>query len=433
MPIITSHVLFAETIGRYKVAQSREKLPSGDGAAVRAYMDDSDQITEIVISLCNRVLAAEPALVARLAAGEDRESELKNLVRRIIEERNIQFPCNTEELLNQVSAFLFGYGPLQPLIDDEDISDIDGTGATEFTVSRNGVRKAIALRFPNQRAYDTFCRLVIIRNGGVINENDSHCRVSDHVRRLRINVTVPPRSLNTPTISIRKHRKKSLSLDDLDRLHMLDSQLHSLLSHLACSNETILICGKGGSGKTTLLRALIEAMPILERVLIAESDSELYPEKPYCLLQKIKKVNEGGRPLSLRDLIADGLTMSLDSYCIGEIVGEEALEFLRAAYSGHRCLATIHADSAADAVERLLSLAQSKPNNENAALLRRMAGRSLDYVIYLHRFKVAEVIHVCDYIEERHEYEIETVWSAKEAAAADIAAGQSAVPLVPGP
>ena len=92
--------------------------------------------------------------------------------------------------------------------------------------------------------------------------------------------------------------------------------------------------------------------------MVVEADAEIYPDKPYCIQQRIKKENEGGRSVTLRDLIKDGLTMSLDTYCIGEIVGDEAWEFVKASFTGHRGIATIHSESAEDTFSRLLILSK---------------------------------------------------------------------------
>lgn len=218
---------------------------------------------------------------------------------------------------------------------------------------------------------------------------------------------------------------------DLEKVGMLSAENNSLISQMAQQGKTVLFCGKGAAGKTTLLRAFIEAMPRMERVLIAESDSELYPEKPYCLLQRIKKPHEGGHSLTLRDLVADGLTMSLDTYCIGEIVGGEAAEFIRAAYSGHRCLGTIHAESAGDAIDRIISLARTASPDESEDLLRRMLLRGVDYLIYLQDFKVREVVAVSSRQTEESRYELAYLWSANKDQTADTSFDYPFEPLVP--
>ena len=323
MPIISSHARVAEQYAAYFAnLNARQWGKSSNPAKGR----------DLISSVVNRILTDRPMLVADVAAGRSDAAALEMLIMQTTEQERERACLPGADLVREVMDFLFGYGPLQSLIDDDSVTDIDGTRHFEFTVKRNGIREAIRTAFADEKTYDTFCRLVIIRNGGMINENDSHCRVTDEQYRLRINVTVPPRSRSGPTISIRRHRRKPYRLEDLVSVGMLSEKSFELIDGMAREGKTVLFCGKGAAGKTTLLRAFIEAMPVMERVLIAESDSELYPDKPYCLMQRIKKPHEGGRALTLRDLVADGLTMSLDTYCIGEIVGGEASEFIGAAY-----------------------------------------------------------------------------------------------------
>ncbi len=422
MPLITSHALVAEQFADYF---------SGRDALSKSSSPRQSTARELISSVVNRILTDRPMLVADVAAGRSDASALEMLIMQTTEQERERAGLSGADLVREVLDFLFGYGPLQQLIDDDRITDIDGTRYFEFTIKRDGVREAIQTAFADEKTYDTFCRLVIIRNGGMINENDSHCRVTDDHYRLRINVTVPPRSMSGPTISIRRHRRKPYHLEDLIMVGMLSEETCALLREMAQESKTVLFCGKGAAGKTTLLRAFIESMPVMERVLIAESDSELYPEKPYCLMQRIKKPHEGGRALTLRDLVADGLTMSLDTYCIGEIVGGEAAEFIRASYSGHRCLGTIHSESASDAVDRILSLARSASPDESEELLHRMLLRGLDYIVYLRDFKVIEIMSVHGrQIKERQD-ELANLWPSCPDPSADAAFGYPFEPLVP--
>lgn len=376
---------------------------------------DDTALAGLITQVCSRLLEEHPELINRATNQTAERDVLLNLITQYAEQYSIRSGLYINELQKKVVDSLFGYGPLQYLIDDPDISDIDAVSPSEITVKKNGVRLRISTCFENAADYETYCRLLIIRQGGLINENDSHCRVTDSEYHLRINVTVPPRSLKYSSLSIRKHSASAKTLEELASVEMLNINDIALLKHLAASDNSILICGKGGSGKTTLLRSLINVMPPLERILIAESDSEIYAEKACCLSQRIRRSNEGGRPVSLRDLISDGLTMSLDTYCIGEIVGDEAYEFIRAAYSGHRCLATVHAISAEDALDRLISLARGASSGEHEHTLRNMLARSLDIIIYLEDFKIGSVIRVIGYNKERYDYEYEFIRENKNA------------------
>ncbi|NCA99004.1 MAG: CpaF family protein [Clostridia bacterium] len=424
MPIVTSHALFAEQYGSYRARPIQlNDAPHPDF--------NPPALTDLIAQVSASVLASEPALVAEVAAGKIDRAVLENLIQKTADQESLRAGYYATELRQQTMDFLFGYGPLQEYVDDPDVTDIDGTGPAEFTIKRHGQRKPISVRFHSERAYDTFCRLLIIRQGGQINDNDSHCRVTDERFRLRINVTVPPRSATFPTVCIRKHRSIAYNLEQLALLGMFPPETVSLLKSISTSDQSFLICGKGASGKTTLLRAMIKAMPLLERVLVAESDSEIYPEKPYCLIHRIRKGNEGGVPVTLRDLVADGLTMSLDTYCVGEIVGDEALEFIKAAYSGHRCLATTHAESGRDALERLLSLARPATSGESESSLRTMLAKGVDTVIYLKNFRLEEIWTVTSSQNLEGQYEMDRVWPQSAAAAGNPPADELAESLVP--
>jgi pilus assembly protein CpaF len=360
----------------------------------------SKEVNTIVSNITFDILKDSPEIVVEVANGTAERQILEKEIIKNIDRNMYHFGLNREELIKKVFDFMFGYGELQQFIEDQDISDIDGTKYNEFVIKRKGIRQKINVNFGNEEIFDTYCKLVAIRNGGILNENDSHCRVTDEKYRLRINVSIKPRNINSPSISIRKHRKKSYILQDLKNLGMIDSSIKEFIKRLAYSDATVLFCGKGAAGKTTLMRAFVNMLPEMERVLIAESDAEIYPDKSYCIQQRIKKQNEGGRPVTLKDLIRDGLTMSLDTYCIGEIVGEEAREFIKAAFTGHRSIATLHSESAEDAFGRLLTLSQGASAGESERSIKEIMSKSIDVIFYLEEFKVVDVLEVVDYVKD---------------------------------
>lgn len=357
----------------------------------------ASDLNTIVSNITNNILKELPGLVADVSSGHVDRSVLETAIIKDIDQKKYHCGIYRDELIRKVLDFMFGYGELQPYIDEADISDIDGTRYNQFVIKRHGVRSKIPVNFGNEKIFDTYCKLVAIRNGGILNENDSHCRITDEKNRLRINVSIKPRNVAGPAISIRKHRRNSYTLQDLKRLGMLNDELHRMIVKLAMSDASILFCGKGAVGKTTLMRAFINALPEMERVLIVESDAEIYPDKPYCIEQRIKKQNEGGRPITLKDLVRDGLTMSLDTYCVGEITGDEAWDFVKAAFSGHRGIATTHSESAEDAFARILTLSKGANIGESEKTIKEILGRSINIIFYLKDFKVVEVLEVLGY------------------------------------
>ncbi len=370
-------------------------------------------LNTIISSITNDILKECPELVADVSAGRTDRSALETAIIRDIDLKRYHCGIFRDELIRKVFDFMFGYGELQPYIEEEDITDIDGTRYNQFAIRRHGIRSKIPVHFGNEKIFDTYCKLIAIRNGGILNENDSHCRVTDEKYRLRINVSVKPRNIAGPAISIRKHRRVSYTVDDLKELGMLDDELADLIKKLSQTDASILFCGKGAAGKTTLMRAFVNILPEMERVLIVESDAEIYPDKPYCIEQRIKKQNEGGRPVTLKDLVRDGLTMSLDTYCVGEITGDEAWDFVKAAFSGHRGLATTHSESAYDAFARLLTLSKGANIGESEKTVKEMLGRSIDIIFYLKEFKVVEVLEVLGYDSRKDEFGYRRLYPAK--------------------
>jgi pilus assembly protein CpaF len=366
------------------------------GESIVFEKDRSDLIT-VISNITFNILMESPEIVADVANGIVDRKVLETAIVKDIDKNKYHYGIFRDELIKKVLDFMFGYGELQQYIENEEITDIDGTKYNEFVVKKKGVREKVPINFGNEKIFDTYCKLIAIRNGGILNENDSHCRVTDEKRRLRINVSIKPRNISGPSISIRKHRLKSYSLDDLMRLEMIDKEIQKLIEKLALSNATIVFCGRGAAGKTTLMRAFVNILPEMERVLVVESDAEIYPDKPYCIEQRVKKENEGGRPVTLRDLVKDGLTMSLDSYCIGEITGDEAWEFIKASFTGHRGLATIHSESAEDTFSRLLILSKGASIQESEKTIKEMMAKSIDVIFYLKSFKVVDVLEVIDY------------------------------------
>ncbi len=361
---------------------------------VSEYQSGTANINQMIVAITDEILSEKPDIVINANHDDEKSSILRNEIIRLIDRDMIFASIGREKLVRQIFDAMFGYGILQPYIEDEDISDIDGTAFNEFSIKKKGIRTPININFHHKEALLTYCKLIAIRNGGILNENDSHCRVADLKKRLRINVSIPPRNINGPAISIRKHRKISYTLEQLIKENMITKEASTILTHNIKTNQSMMFCGKGASGKTTLLRALINQIEDMERVLIVESDAEIYPDKKFCIEQRVKRDSEGGNSITLEMLIKDGLTMSLDTYCIGEITGAEAYDFIKASCTGHRVLATIHSDNADDCLLRLVSLAASHYTIESEQTLYKMVTQGIDIIVFLKDFQVKQICQV---------------------------------------
>lgn len=290
----------------------------------------------------------------------------------------------------QIFKNIYGYGILQSFVEDSGITDIDAIHYDYILVKRYGQYEKVDAYFQTEEEFERYCRLIIIKNGGVINEVKPYARVSDPVHKLRLNVTLPPRNANGASLTIRKQSDLYFSMEQLIEHGMLDQASSDILCKAVTEKRNILISGKGAAGKTTLLRSILQQSDEMERIMICESDPEILIQKKNCILQRLNKEN---KQEDLRRLIADGLTMSLDTYCIGEITGAEAWAWIKAGCTDHRTLATIHASSAEQTINRLKMLALEHeyiPSN----LLDDAIFNSIDLIVYLREFHVEEVMEL---------------------------------------
>ncbi|OQY10662.1 MAG: hypothetical protein B6I28_00635 [Fusobacteriia bacterium 4572_132] len=370
----------------------------------RKYKEKIYNYVTLSEELSSEILRVNPNLVSEVSAGTVKREILEKEIIKLIDKKGINI--DRDIVIKEVFSYMFGYGILQKYVEDEEITDIDGSRYNYFTIKKDGKKYKADISFGSEEEFDKFCKLIIIRNGGIINENDSHSRISDENYRLRINVSIKPRNITGTSINIRKHKRKSYTLNELKNLKMIDQDAQKLLEKFAKSNKRIIFSGKGAAGKTTLLRAYIKNIDKMERILFCESDAEIYPESENFISQKIKKESFGGKRVTLKDLINDGLTMSLDGYCVGELIGEETWDFLKAGYTDHKILATIHAISAKDTLYRLLMLVENTVSGLSEKTIKRIIANSIDIIVYLKEFKVKEIIKINGYIVEKDEFDI---------------------------
>jgi pilus assembly protein CpaF len=359
---------------------------------------NSAERVKVIAALQDEIILKFANLIADVESGNVSDSVLKHEISKMVDQQKGLF--NVDAVKRDLFNRLFGYGILQNLIEDTSISDIDVLRYDYVLIKSGGQWGTADCDFGSAAALESYCKLVVIRNGGVLNDADSHCRISDHKNRLRINASIAPRNVNGPTLNIRKHNHDIRTLEKLETLGMMDAPVREKLKVLNASRANIFICGKGAAGKTTLLRALLEEVDNMERVLICESDVELYPQKPNIISQTIKKDYLGGISRKLSDLILDGLTMGLDTYCIGEIIGAEAWDLIQAGHTDHRVLTTVHATSPNDLFYRLLAMIEPRTRLSEGALMKMLC-QSIDVIIYLKAFKIQNIVKVSGYDVEQ--------------------------------
>lgn len=350
---------------------------------------ESNEREKLISNLIGHLISEQAELLTKIETGEVSKEAIEVVLMKLIDQKGPY--TGRSALIQEMMDHMFGYGILQTYLENPMITDLIGTRHDTFFIKENGETKAIPLRFASEGVFENFCKLIVIRNGGMLNENDCHARVADEHLKLRINAVIPPRSPNGAFLSIRKHRLKAYNLLELKEMDMLDEKAYHTIVKIAKGNGRFLICGKGAAGKTTLLRAMINAIGTTQRIMVCESDMEIYPDSPTVVVQRVMDRGPYGKPATLNQLIKDGLTMSLDGYCIGEITGPEAWEFVKAGYTDHRIMGTIHSSGTEEALKRLLTLSETSDMKISQGVAEEMISQSVDYLIYLKAFKIMAI------------------------------------------
>ncbi len=365
------------------VASLNERLFESDSKGTEAAGDQ--WIDEVV----GELIGQHAELLAKVETGQVEQSVLELELSKVLDRQGMS--GGRRERLRALMNHMFGYGILQSYLENPQVTDLIGTSYDHFFVKIKGETQRIPVRFADEKRFENYCKLIVIRNGGMLNENDNHARVADEQLKLRINAVIPPRSAKGAFLAIRKHRSTAYDLEDLKELDMLDDVSMEWVEKIATGSSRFIVCGKGAAGKTTLLRAMINAVGEQQRLLICEADTELYPDSPTAIVQKVIQRGAYGKTVTLNDLVKDGLTMSLDGYCIGEITGPEAWDFVKAGYTDHRVMGTIHSSGAEELVHRLLVLSEIAKLGIGEAVAQDMISRSVDYVIYLKDFQLRQI------------------------------------------
>jgi pilus assembly protein CpaF len=281
---------------------------------------------------------------------------------------------------------IVGLGPLEPLLRDQDVSDVLVNGPSEVYVERSGRLEQVDVRFRDTGHLLRIIDRIVSGAGRRVDFNSPmvDARLPDGSR---VNVIIPPLILNGPTVSIRRSRVKALTLEDLVRADALTEEMALFLEAAVKARLNIVVSGGTGSGKTTLLNALSRFVGDDERIITIEDAAELRLQQSHVLSMEIRPPNVEGRgEVTARDLFRNALRMRPDRIIIGECRGPEAFDMLQAMNSGHEgSLTTLHANSAPDALTRLETMILMAGFDLPLRAVRRQIAAAIDLVVQVER------------------------------------------------
>ncbi len=326
--------------------------------------------------------------LAKLDADSARE-EIRDIVNEIIAIKNIVMSISEQEdLLDDICNDVLGYGPLEPLLARDEISDIMVNGSGTVYIEVGGKIQKTGIRFRDNQQLLNICQRIVSQVGRRVDESSPICdaRLPDGSR---VNAIVPPLAIDGPALTIRKFKKDKLTLEQLIRYGSVSAEGAEILKIIGRCRVNVLISGGTGSGKTTLLNCLTRYIDDDERIVTCEDAAELQLQQPHVVRLETRPPNlEGEGQITMRDLVRNCLRMRPERIIVGEVRGPEAFDLLQAMNTGHDgSMGTLHANMPREALSRLESMITMGGYSLPSRTIREMICGSIDVVIQAARLR----------------------------------------------
>jgi pilus assembly protein CpaF len=372
---------------RHRLGRSNGASTQAPLLAVKAAESEPDRY-QIIKKQLHRELISKLDLAMLDGLGEqERRAQVEQLARRLLVEAEIRLTRGDEEkLITELLHDTFDLGPITPLLLDEEISDILVNTHRQVYVERLGKLEMTSVTFRDDAHLRHVIDRIISRVGRRIDESTPlvDARLPDGSR---VNAIIPPAALDGPILSIRRFRRRALSIDDLMGLGSINPEIAQLLTGAVRARLNMLITGGTGSGKTTLLNILSRYIPTEERIVTIEDSAELMLQQPHVVRLETRPPNiEGKGAINQRDLVRNALRMRPDRIVVGEVRGDEVLDMLQAMNTGHDgSLTTIHANSPRDALYRLDTMVAMANLNIPEKAIRQQIASAVNLIVQASR------------------------------------------------
>lgn len=323
--------------------------------------------------------------------GEDQlRLHLDELIKNFCQERTI--PLTVEDRANLVRTMVAGVvslGPIRPLMEDSEISEIMVNGAKNIYIQKEGQITKTDVEFDSDQHLLHTIQKILAGSGTNKRVDESSPYVDFSIADgSRVNVILPPCSMNGPVMTIRKFNKGIATVDDVVNLGMIDKRIASLMILAVRAKLNVIFCGSTGAGKTTLLNVFSRHIPEEERIVTIEDTPELrlLQEHVVTLLSKPSNI-EGKGEITMRELFVNSLRMRADRVIIGEIRGEELLDLVQSISSGHSgSLAIVHAETPEDCFNRMVTMMLMSGIRLSTEEIRKQVARSIDIIVHTELF-----------------------------------------------
>ena len=320
---------------------------------------------------------------------DERSAFLKKNILHVYEQTQLKLPEDLKkQIFDQVLNDVLGYGPIQSLLDDEEVTEIMVNGPKKVFVEKKGQLTKAAVTFDDDDHVLRIIDRIILPLGRRVDADSPtvDARMPDGSR---VNAVVRPVAIDGPSITIRKFRKDKLKPEDLINFGSLTRQMADFLQACVRARFNIIISGGTGSGKTTLLNVLSGYIPENERIITIEDAAELQLQQDHVMRMETKVANADGlHAVTIRELVKNSLRMRPDRIVVGEVRGGEALDMLQAMNTGHDgSLTTVHANTPRDAMSRIETLVLMAGMDLPLKVVRQQVSSAVDLIVQQTRLK----------------------------------------------
>ena len=329
------------------------------------------------------------ALESEGIAADQRTSFVQKSIFQIYEQTQIKLPDDLrKQIFEQVLNDLLGYGPIQSLLDDVDVSEIMVNGPKKIFVEKKGKLTKTNITFDDDDHVLRIIDRIILPLGRRV-DSDSPTVDARLPDGSRVNAVVRPVAIDGPSITIRKFSKDKLKTEDLIAFGSMTRQMADFLEACVKARFNIIISGGTGSGKTTLLNVMSGYIPENERIITIEDAAELQLQQDHVMRMETKVANADGlHAVTIRELVRNSLRMRPDRIVVGEVRGGEALDMLQAMNTGHDgSLTTVHANTPRDAMSRIETLVLMAGMDLPLKVVRQQVSSAVDLIVQQTRLK----------------------------------------------
>ncbi len=367
--------------GQSQLRRSTSNVPTPTSGGKDSYLDLKQRVQ-------NKLIAElDPKL--DLSRTEEVRRQVEDIFNTILDSESIILTrVERARLFDAVEAEILGFGPIQPLLKDDTITEIMVNGPHQVFIERKGLLELTNITFQNNDHVMRVIDRIVAPLGRRVDEASPYvdARLPDGSR---VNIIIPPLSLVGPVITIRKFSRRPLTIDDLIRYGTITPEIATFLKACVEARLNIVISGGTGTGKTTFLNVLSSFIPPDERIITVENAAELQLRQEHVITLESRPSNiEGKGEITIRDLVVNCLRMRPDRIIVGECRAGEALDMLQAMNTGHDgSMTTAHSNGARDTLSRFETMVLMAGMDLPVRAIREQVSSAIDLIVHQERMR----------------------------------------------